>query len=56
MADFKFSYEIGNQTFWTLIMADHIAIHEETAWQADHLLRESSVISTLWLQGANLSC
>jgi hypothetical protein len=31
---------IGNRHFWTPIMADYIALREETAWQAGYLLCE----------------
>jgi hypothetical protein len=48
-ADFQVFITIGNLPFW---MPIYIAIHEETACQADHLLRECSIKMTLWLQGA----
>jgi hypothetical protein len=46
---------MGNQPFWMPIMADYIATHEETAWHADHLLREcrkkqKAEKRTFWLQ------
>ncbi|XP_070293056.1 importin-11-like [Salvelinus sp. IW2-2015] len=36
-------------------MDDYIVIHEETAWQADHLLRKCSIKRTLCLQRAKIA-
>jgi hypothetical protein len=41
-ANFNVFITIVNRHFWTPFMADYIALHEETAWQADYLLWECS--------------